>query len=135
MMSLRASNLIPPAGRLELDELLQKYDTMKAYDYILETVQDKFLADLLINEATTLECVRPDDYSVLTLMADRAHNLANVKFYVGVDSANIDGFRLEQGMTTIVMMLKQRIDHYQTKRGKRIKDWLKLNTPVTEIQN
>jgi hypothetical protein len=108
---------------------------MKAYDYILETVQDKFLADLLINEATTLECVRPDDYSVLTLMADRAHNLANVKFYVGVDSANIDGFRLEQGMTTIVMMLKQRIDHFQTKRGKRIKDWLKLNTPVTEIQN
>lgn len=130
LMSLRAGNLLTPEGKAELDQFIQKYDSMKAYDYILETVKDKYLTDLLINEVTTLECVRHEEYSVLTLMADGAHNLANVKFYIGVDDANIDGFRLKQGMSTIPTMLKQKIDHFQTQLGKCISDWLKLNTPV-----
>lgn len=105
---------------------------MSAYDFIHHEVEDKYLGDLLANEAATLECARAQDYSVLTLMADEGEPLANVKFYIGAQDSNIDGFRLKEGNSTIVGCVKDSIQKAFDKNGKnkKIDDLIWLNTPV-----
>ena len=74
---------------------------------------------------------------MLTLMADEGEPLANVKFYIGEQDSNIDGFRLKEGNSTIVACVKNSIQKAFDKNGKNknIDDLIWLNTPVTEVRN
>jgi hypothetical protein len=69
-------------------------------------VADPYLADLLAKEAATLQCCHAREYSVLSLFEDGEEPLANVKFYIGLQENNIDGFRLREGMLRICENLK-----------------------------
>jgi hypothetical protein len=71
------------------------------------------------------------------LLIDEEEPLANVKFYVGLQNSNIDGFRVSEGMLRICENLKkntQKVFDLQGE-GKDINDLIKLNTPVIEIKN
>jgi hypothetical protein len=55
-----------------------------------------------------------------------------VKFYIGLQKCNIDGFRLREGMLRICEHLKlatQKVFDRQG-QGKNIDELIKLNTPV-----
>lgn len=121
----------------ELNEFYEKYDKMSALDFIKEEVKDEFLANLLGKEAATLQCCRADQFSVFELFADGGEPLANVKFYIGLQAANIDGFRLREGMSRMCEGLLAQIQKVfdQQGQGKDIKALIKLNTPVTEVRN
>lgn len=41
---------------------------MSAYDFMLEVVEDEFLAKLLNKEASTLQCCDSRDYSLFSLI-------------------------------------------------------------------
>lgn len=80
----------------------------------------------------TLSCAKSEDFSVLTLIAD--DGFENIKFYVGTQSCNIDGFRLKEGMSSIVNKMKDNIEHLTTKSRKAEKypmeQIIRLNSPV-----
>ena len=115
----------------------EKYDNITAYDYIKEQLEDEYLADLLAKEASTLQGCHARDYSVISLFEGGAEPLSNIKFYIGLQDANIDGFRLREGMLRIPEHLKAATQKELDQRGegRNIDDLIKLNTPVTEIRN
>jgi hypothetical protein len=123
---------ITEAEAEELKIFFEKYDNMSAYDYIKEQVKDQYLADLLAKEAATLQCCHAREYSVISLFEDGEEPFANVKFYVGLQDANIDGFRLREGMLRICEHLKATAQKALDERGtgENMDDLIKLNSPV-----
>lgn len=121
----------------ELKAFYEKYDNTSAYDYIKEQVGDAYLADLLAKETATLQCCHAREYSVITLFEDEEEPFANVKFYTGLQEANIDGFRLREGMLRICENLKAATQRALDERGegKNIDDLIKLGSPVAEVRN
>ncbi len=91
------------------------YDNMSAYEFILKEVEDEFLAKLLNKQASTLQCCDSKEYSVFSLIKDQP--LANVKFYVGAQAANVDGFRLKEGMSSIYQNIKADIQKIFNDQG------------------
>lgn len=99
---------------------------MSAYDFILREVEDEYLAKLLNKQASTLQCCDSKDYSLFSLI--QGQPLANVKFYVGAQAANIDGYRLKEGMSSIYQNIKadiQKVFNAQG-QGKNIDELIKL---------
>jgi hypothetical protein len=56
---------------------------------------NEVLARILSKEIETLECVSSEKVSVLNLLDEDDSGMENIKFYVGLLKANIDGFRVK----------------------------------------
>lgn len=117
---------------------MNKYDTMTAYQFILNQVEDKELANLLGKEIQTLECVSIHKFTALQLFTDdKGSSLANIRFYIGDRNANIDGFKVKEGMYQTIINMKAEVQSIFNlkKNGKKIDDLIILNQPVKNIWN
>ena len=120
----------------KLLELYKKYDSVSAYDFILEQVGDEWLAGVIGWEADCLAGGKATEYSVFNLIGYESH-LANLRYCMGRDEDDLDGFRVSQGVETLVhnwvKQIQEAFDRHGT--GKKTSDVIRLNSPVASISN
>lgn len=71
MEELSNANDSPSQGRL-LEEYIKYYDNITVSQFIRDEIDDQELADIIMNEMETLECISCDNFSVLQLIDDNS---------------------------------------------------------------
>ena len=62
---------------------------------------------------------------------------ANIRYYMGTQDHNLDGYRVTQGMQELSYQMQREIQNIFNKQGngKKVSDVIKLNEPITTIHN
>lgn len=134
----KANGTLGEAGQRDYAAFVEKYDSLSALDFIRQIIKDEHLSLLLANEIQTLECVSCEKITAVQLFCDEEKSsLANVRFYIGAQGANIDGFRVQEGVTELLNRMKAQVQKILDSKGKgqKFSDMVRLSTPVEEVLN
>lgn len=91
-----------------LNKFIDTYDTLSVKDFIQGELKNELLANEILNEIETLECMGGDKLSMMQLFEDDS-SLQLLKYYTGKAENTIDGMRVENGMITIPQSMQKKM--------------------------